>query len=356
MKALPSCEDYITSIEVPQLIKANELNGGKVVSFNGNPVMYAGGFCVVFPYILSTSKKVAVRCWTANVPDADKRSNRIASELKRSGLPYFVEFDYIPQGIATSNGVFPIVIMDWVEASSLKEYIGSHIAERSRIQSLADQFKTMASDMHKASFSHGDLQHGNILVTNDGKIILVDYDSMFVPGLENVSDEIKGLAGYQHPGRAKLKYLSPKSDYFSELIIYTSLVVLSKYPQLWQKLNIEYTETFLFTQEDLDAPSRATIFKVLKSDKDLRPLLEAIEKALKEPNIEHLLPLEEAIIPESTRIVGGLQDKWKKKPTPTKEKYHVDLECISKKWKTTKRQTAQNEKIDVSSITKKWKR
>lgn len=356
MKALPSCEDYITSIEVPQLLKANELNGGKVVSFNGYPVMYAGGFCVVFPYVLASSKKVAVRCWTAHVPDADKRSNRIASELKRSGLPYFVDFDYIPQGIATSNGVFPIVIMDWVEASPLKEYIGKHITESSRIRSLADKFKIMASDLHKVSFSHGDLQHGNIMVSQGGEIILVDYDSMFVPGLENVSDEIKGLAGYQHHGRAKLKCLSPKSDYFSELIIYTSLVALSKYPDLWRKLDIEDTETFLFTQEDLDAPSRAPIFKVLKSDKDLSPLLAAIENALKEPNIEQLLPLEEVIIPESTRIVGGLQEKWKKRLTPTKEESHVDIESLSKKWKTTKRQTTQNEKIDVSSITIKWKR
>lgn len=356
MKALPSCEDYITSIEVPQLIKANELNGGKVVSYNGNPVMYAGGFCVVFPFVLSSSKKIAVRCWTAHVPDADKRSNKITSELKRSGLPYFVEFDYIPQGIATSNGVFPIIIMDWVEASPLKEYLNSHISERGKILNLANQFKLMVADLHKFSFSHGDLQHGNIMVANDGKIFLVDYDSMFVPGLENVSDEIKGLAGYQHPGRTKQKNLSPKSDYFSELIIYTSLVALAKYPQLWKQLNIEDTETLLFTQEDLDAHNRSAIFSVLKKDNEIKPLVEAIEKALREPNLDNLLPLEEAIIPKSTRIVGGLQEKWQKRPTPTKVESHVDLDTLSKKWKTTKRQTTQNEDIDIPSITIKWKR
>ena len=355
MKTLPSCEDYITSIEVPQLIKANELNGGKVVSYNGNPVMYAGGFCVVFPFVLSSSKKIAVRCWTAHVPDADKRSNKIASELKRSGLPYFVEFDYIPQGIATSNGVFPIIIMDWVEASPLKEYINSHISESGRILNLATQFKLMVADLHKFSFSHGDLQHGNIMVANDGRIFLVDYDSMFVPGLENVSDEIKGLAGYQHPGRTKQKNLSPKSDYFSELIIYTSLVALAKYPQLWKQLKIEDTETLLFTQEDLDAHNRAVIFSVLKKDNEIKPLVEAIEKALREPNLDNLLPLEEAIVPESTRIVGGLQEKWQKRPTPTKEESHVDLDTLSKKWKTPKRQSTKEE-IDVSLITSKWKK
>lgn len=356
MKALPSCEDYITSIGVPKLIKATELYGGKVVSFNGNPIMYAGGFCVVFPFMLSSSKKVAVRCWTAFVPDAEKRCVKIASELKRSGLPYFVEFDYIPQGIATSDGVFPIVVMDWVDAIPLKEYISKHIFDTNRISSLAENFKKMVSDLHKVSFSHGDLQHGNIMVTNGGRLILVDYDSMFVPGLENVSDEIKGLAGYQHPGRTKLKNLSPKTDYFSELIIYTSLVALTKFPQLWHQLNIEDTETLLFTQEDLDSPHRSGIFKELNSDDDLKPLIEAIKKALNQVSIDSLLPLEEAIIPDSIKIVKGLQDKWNNPPDSIKEEQPIDLGSMPDKWRNRKSQSQMAKNIDVCSITSKWEK
>lgn len=357
MKTLPSCEDYITSIEVPKLVKATELDGGSVVRFNGSPILYAGGFCVVFPYILSNSKKVAVRCWTAHITDADKRSKTIASELKRSHLPYFVEFTFIPQGIATSKGVFPIVIMDWVEALTLKEYVKKHISQSSIILRLADQFKSMASDLHKFSFSHGDLQHGNIMVTKDGKIILVDYDSMFVPGLENVSDEIKGLEGYQHPDRVRQRYLNPKSDYFSEIIIYTSLIALAKYPKLWTQLNIENTETLLFAQEDLDNPNRALIFNELKKDSDLKPLVEAIEKALRTQRLEDLLPLEEAIIPESTRIIETLQNKWNKnkRPIPSKEETHIDLECLSRKWGKNQSKPQKEEEINVSSITSKWK-
>lgn len=356
MKPLPSCEDYITSIEVPKLIKAVELKNGKVVSFNGSPIMYAGGFCVVFPFVLSSSKKVAVRCWTAHVPDADKRSNTIASQLKQSGLPYFVEFNYISQGIATSYGIFPIVIMDWVDASPLKEYVSKHIYDSKQIFNLANQFKLMVSDLHRANFSHGDLQHGNIMVTNEGKIILVDYDSMFVPGLENVSDEIKGLAGYQHPGRTKLKNLSPKSDFFSELIIYTSLVALAKHPKFWYQFNIADTETLLFTQEDLNSHNRSAIFRELKKDTDLKSLIEAIEIALRQPNVEDLLPLEEALIPESTRIVDSLQYKWGKKPITTKEEPHIDTDTLSKKWQIAKRPSPEIEEIDVTSITSKWKR
>ena len=76
----------------------------------------------------------------------------------------------------------------------------------------------MAKELHAAGVSHGDLQHGNIMVNADGSLILVDYDSMYVPSLEGYADEIKGLVGYQHPARWENCKCSPKADYFSEKV------------------------------------------------------------------------------------------------------------------------------------------
>lgn len=353
MILLPNCVDYITSIETPQLIKAEELQGGTVVLKNGKTIRYAGGFCVVFPYQLQNNKKVAVRCWTAHVSDADKRSYQISTQLKKSGLPYFVGFEYIPQGIATSLGVFPIVVMDWIEGMPLKEYLKINLNEKNLIIDLARQFLQMAMDLHAAGFSHGDLQHGNIMVDPDGKLYLVDYDSMFVPGLENVSDEIKGISGYQHPGRNKQIFLSPKSDYFSELIIYTSILALAYHPNLWIELDIENTETLIFSKDDLDYPNRSSIFSRLKKDSSLYDCIEAIERALREPNIENLVPLEEAIVPASTIQVKGLQEKWKHHSTTSVEQPEANIDKLKSKWK--KSQETLLETIDVSYITNKWK-
>lgn len=353
MTTLPSCVDYITSIETPQLLKAKELQGGAVVLKNGKPLRYAGGFCVVFPYQLQTNKKVAVRCWIAHVSDAEKRSQQISTQLKNSGLPYFVGFEYIPHGIATSLGVFPIVIMDWIEAMPLKEYLKNNLYVPNRLIELANQFLQMSKDLHSHGFSHGDLQHGNIMVNPDGKLFLVDYDSMFVPGLENVSDEIKGLSGYQHPGRNKLAYLSPKSDYFSELIIYTSILAIAHHPNLWNELEIEDTETLIFSQDDIDFPQRSSIISRLKTDSFLSDCIEAIENALCESDIEKLLPLEDAIVSASTRLVEGLQEKWKSRPLPVVEQKPADIDGLKSKWK--KSQEVTTEPIDVTSITNKWK-
>ncbi|MDE6190422.1 MAG: hypothetical protein K2G47_02245 [Muribaculum sp.] len=353
MTSLPSCVDYITSIETPQLLKAKELQGGAVVLKNGKPLRYAGGFCVVFPYQLRNNRKVAVRCWIAHVSDADKRSHQISIQLKNSGLPYFVGFEYIPQGIATSLGVFPIVIMDWIEAMPLKEYLKKNLNAPNRLIDFANQFLQMSKDLHSVGFSHGDLQHGNIMVSPDGKLYLVDYDSMFVPGLENVSDEIKGLAGYQHPGRHNQVCLSPKADYFSELIIYTSILAIAHHPCLWEELEIEDTETLVFSQYDLDYPNRSYIISRLKKDSSLSDCIKAIENALSEPDIEKLLPLEEAIISASTRLVEGLQEKWKPRPVPVKEQSPTDIDGLKSKWR--KIQEPTSEPVDVTSITNKWK-
>jgi serine/threonine protein kinase len=333
---------------------AKELKGGEVVRKDGKPLRYVGGFCVVFPYMQSSGDKVAVRCWIAHVPDADKRSSCISQSLSKSGLPYFVRFEYINEGVATSLGVFPIVIMDWVNASPLKVYIKKHLQDSVTLRKLADDFKTMVTELHTVQFSHGDLQHGNIMVADDGKLFLVDYDSMFVPGLENVTDDIKGLDGYQHPGRAKIKYLSPKADYFSELVIYTSILAIAKYPQLWGSLNMEDTETLLFNQKDIDQPQQSCILRDLKSDNELSDCISAIENALKESDIENLLPLEEAIIPASKKTIEGLQGKWNKQFTLPDSDVKINIDELCNKW-NRKPHIEEASPIDITSIANKWR-
>ena len=230
MPTLPSCSDYSTSISVKGLIKAPKLSGGAPEIYKNKPIRYAGGFCIVFPYIVGNNK-YAVRCWHAHLEGAKERTKKIAESLKKMHLPYFVGFEYVDNGIATSTGVQPIVIMDWVDAKPLKTYIEENLGRQDILCQLADSFLKMTKDLHDNNISHGDLQHGNIMVKSNGEIVLVDYDSMYVPELDGWTDEISGLVGYQHPARWANKFLSPKADYFSEMIIYVSIVALSKLPE-----------------------------------------------------------------------------------------------------------------------------
>ena len=355
MNKLPSIEDYEIAIDTAQLIKATELAGGQPQKFNDNLIKYAGGFCVVFPFEAS-SKRYAVRCWLVNIGNAKERTRLIAEELQRLNLPYFVGFNYVENGLETSEGTQPIVLMDWVEASPLKEYISRHINNSAKIERLAINFMTMAADLHNAGISHGDLQHGNIMVTDDGQLKLVDYDSVYVPSLKGYDDEIKGQRGYQHPARWQTKKATPKADYFSELIIYASLITLSRIPQLWYDLNIEDSDTMLFTEDDIKSGGTTPIFAILDSDSRLKCYSTAIKNALKRNDINDLLPLEEAIVSTEKRIADSIKEKWNTNVYIAPPiNYEKGTDEIQAQWKDNGyKEVIPNYNDEAEKIKKKW--
>lgn len=334
--ALPTIPDYVNSIKVPRLVCAPMLAGGRHEEKNRQVIKYSGGFCVVFPYV-TPSKKYAVRCWHAEVEDAKERIQKISDALKKSSLPYFVGFEYVNDGILTPMGKQPIVLMDWVEAKPIKTYISQHISNKSKLEALAANFLKMVSDLHMANFSHGDLQHGNIMVRDDGSLILVDYDSMFVPGLEGKTDDIKGLEGYQCEARWQNKKISPKSDYFSELVIYTTIKALIVNPKYWVDLNMPNTDTMLFSGEDIKSKGRTKIFQSLRNEnnKELTGMVDHLCKYMLCSSLDDILPLEKTIVSMSDSI----SSKWAPgtrqlpaKSTPVKGEVKVNIDQISSMW------------------------
>lgn len=348
MPTLPSCEDYEISINTAQLIKSDILAGGYVEKSSDVVVRYVGGFCIVFPFYLKTGKKCAVRCWIANVSDVRERSRLVAEELLRVQLPYFVNFEYVPDGIATNVGVQPIVLMDWVEAQNIKEYVGGHLCEKGDLRKLAENFRKMARCLHDHHISHGDLQHGNILISQDGSIVLVDYDSMYVPALTGYVDEIKGLAGYQHPARWQNKWMSEKADYFSELVIYTSIIALIYHPELWDKLQISDTDTFLFSAKDLGNPSESGLlsFLMTEGNQELYNLTKTLCQELSKKTLDELLPLEDAIV----NPVDKIKAKWKEDKPMQSTEFCPDTRQLRTAWNIPPVQ----ETLAVGEIRNKW--
>ena len=57
-----------------------------------------GAFSIVFP-IDTVSKTFALRCWVKDVGNAKNRYKKVSAYLKQLHLPYFVDFEYISEGI-----------------------------------------------------------------------------------------------------------------------------------------------------------------------------------------------------------------------------------------------------------------
>ncbi|MDR1407188.1 MAG: hypothetical protein LBJ23_03955 [Tannerella sp.] len=245
-------EDYNLSITIPQMVKDPVLRGGHCLLLqgrNGSPRRYAGGFCVVYPFDTAGGTRYAVRCWHNSVPDMQARAEKISEILDREKLPYFVEFKYVREGIFAADAIRPLIRMKWVEGDELKKYIFAKRQNPSALYALAREFLQMAATLHARRISHGDLQHGNIKVTRGGQIVLVDYDSLYHPDMGMLINHITGLPSYQHPMRLRSRYASMKADYFSEMIIYTSLIFYAANPGAYTD-DVHESEGLLFEPED----------------------------------------------------------------------------------------------------------
>ena len=318
----PSRTDIVTAMRNPQVsFKSTELIGGSVIQKGSRVIQYSGGYTTVFPFHTSNSKKVAVRCWIADIGDAKRRSQEISSYLSALNNPYFCEFKYLENALLINGNIYPIVLMDWVEGKTLKDFINDNIhSNPSTISKVRGNFKNMVAYFHQQNIAHGDLQHGNILVNSDCSLTIIDYDSMYIEPLNGMSDAIKGLPGYQHPSRSANKLINPKLDYFSELIIYLSLLVFENQPALWQKYY--ETEDLLFSKDDFaNADHSALMNSLLQSNNQtIVELTNKMKEQLTKSDIQQLEPLENLLIDRLEGTKVNIMDKWNKQPNPPSNK------------------------------------
>ena len=97
----PSRSDYTGAVGgYPHISMLDpKLKGGNPRRGSNNYLMvYSGGFSTVFPVDV-LSNTYALRCWIADVGEAETRYKELSVYLKQCGLSYFVDFEYLSEGI-----------------------------------------------------------------------------------------------------------------------------------------------------------------------------------------------------------------------------------------------------------------
>jgi hypothetical protein len=297
----PLIKDYDLAVKnLSRFILADCFKGGTPIRVNSNGansskgelVAHPGGYSVVYPIIVNGTKR-ALRCWLKMPGNVKLRYTKAKEYFASNPSPYFVEFDYIEDGILIRGKKYPVSSMEWVEGSTLSDFLKENVNDSAALRSVASGFQVMVEELHRQRISHGDLQDGNIMVCRNGDSLslkLVDYDSLFVPLLQsmNIRNELIGVAEYQHPRRSG--NANEKADYFSELVIYLSLCAYAERPELWEK---EHERRLLFTAKDFLNPGATPIYKTLRSmSPDIRHLTSQLEDFCRQHTTEHLRPLE----------------------------------------------------------------
>jgi hypothetical protein len=259
----PNPQDYAEAVQNPKSnFKDQSLQlCNVVVNDLGIPRVASGMFASVYQ-MRSEEELWALRCFDTRLIDQQERYKAISSFILSDDLTYTVDFHYLEDGIKCGDTWFPVLKMTWVEGQALDAYVSDIVGNYSMLEKLRWEFQTMMVKMRLNGIAHGDLQHGNILVSS-GEIYLVDYDGFYVPELAGKHSNELGHANFQHPKRTESVF-APYMDNFSAQLIDFSLLCLMEDPSLWQKFN-GGDECLLLRKADLVNPAASKLVSVLNN-------------------------------------------------------------------------------------------
>ena len=241
-----------------------------VLGDDGLPVMTSGNFAVVFKMKDKQSGKFyALKCFTKDQEGRAEAYREIVKELKDVSSPYLVSIQYLEKELfvdtdQTTETEYPVLLMDWVEGKTLDKYLRENLADNYTLEMLAYRFSQLAQWLIPQPFAHGDLKPDNILVREDGTLVLVDYDGMYVPAMKGQKARELGSPDFRHPLRTENDF-DEHIDDFSIVSILFSLIVISDNPTLLALYGS--TDRLLLSENDYMNLSASNLIKVLIPNK-----------------------------------------------------------------------------------------
>ena len=292
--------NYPLISEYVEAIKAAEDNFDQlkhlrpVLGEDGEPVMTSGNFAVVFKMKdEQTGKLHAVKCFLKEQEGRAEAYRQIAEELEYVSSTFLTPIKYLDKELFvdssnSEDSEFPVLLMDWVEGQTLDKYIREHIDDQYELSLLAYQFSRLAMWLMPQPFAHGDLKPDNILVKEDGTLVLVDYDGMYVPAMKGQKARELGSPDFRHPGRTE-EVFDDHIDDFSLASILLSLKAIALRPSLLEEYGA--SDRLLFSEKDyrnLSESSALGALQPLMQNAELASLYSLFILALSQSNLSQV--------------------------------------------------------------------
>jgi len=249
----PSPEDYLKAVQRRESFTTDELRRCELVPhpLYGIPMPAAGTSAVVFKAVVDGEPQ-ALRFFTREDRWSADRYDALHEHFAARDLAAVVAMPtWVHDGITVNGSTWPVVRMQWVEGHPLNKHVDELVrrGDGRALGTLADAWLELVGRLQRAEFAHGDLQHGNVLVDDRGAMRLVDFDCSWIARFSGwPAPSETGHRNYQPETRPWGRWM----DTFSGLVIYTSLLALSKNPNPWHVLNTG--ENLIFSREDFRPP------------------------------------------------------------------------------------------------------
>ena len=261
-----------------------------VLDANGEPVMTSGNFAVVFKMEdKQTGRYYAIKCFLKEQEGRAEAYRLISEELEYVSSTFLTPIKYLDKELfvdsqSSSDTEFPVLQMDWVEGETLDKYVRNHIDDQYELTKIAYQFSRLAMWLMPQPFAHGDLKPDNILVRQDGMLVLVDYDGMFVPAMQGQKSRELGSPDFRHPARTEDDF-NEHIDDFSIVSILLSLKAISLHSDLLSKYGA--SDRLLLSEKDYRDISQCALLKEFypSTDSELNILISLFTLALEKKNL-----------------------------------------------------------------------
>ena len=187
-----------------------------------------GGMGVVYKARdTSLGRTVAIKILSPDRISDPTRKERFAQEAKAASAlnhPNIVTVHDI-----RSDGGVDFIVMECVEGSTLEDWIGPKRLRTRELLQYAVQIADALASAHAAGILHRDLKPSNVMVTNDGRVKVLDFglaklletEEPMPDGatqtIRNLTEEgmVAGTTAYMSPEQAEGRKLDARSDIFS---------------------------------------------------------------------------------------------------------------------------------------------
>lgn len=225
----PLVEEYVPAVlsSGENLVTRKSLQ--PVLDSAGVPIMCIGDSSVVFKMVdVEDDRLYAMKCFLQEQCDRGSDYVKISEELEAVESPYILKPLYLEGelSVVTSQSdekEFPVLLMDWVDGCTLGTYISNNYTDSFKTYQLVCGFFKLSSWLLSQNFTHGDIEPSNILVKENGDLVLVDYDGMYVPSMKGRNARGIGRPNFRHPKGI----LKKQSDDFAIVVLCLTLKVLS---------------------------------------------------------------------------------------------------------------------------------
>ena len=262
----PSISQYMDTIKQAAIAPDEYFDKLKylqpVLDSNGDPIMSSGNFAVVFKMKDESGKQYAVRCFHRAQQGREKNYKLICDELAKVSSPYLSPIKYYEKELFIDTDEYPVLLMDWVDGTTLDKYIRKVLDDKKALRQLTDNFRKLSIWLLSQPFAHGDLKPDNILVKKDGSLVLVDYDGMYVPAMQGQRAREIGSPDFRSPLRTEMDF-DKNIDNFPIVSILLSLELQLESKDYLSDYGAE--DRLLFSKADYDCLENSEMYKIAYS-------------------------------------------------------------------------------------------